>query len=190
MTGALQSAWDSVDSSFGETAVGSAVTTCPVEAPPKESDIPAECSFLKKDHLVSGTEEQFSRNRKPAEVKKPGTAVKHTFPGDRLRRTPPSMSPPSMGSLSRSSCQWLRQRKPVLSCQVSTKWRRDLEPSRPNSWEPSRRWKSARIGIPVMRTGKRHMARRDLDPQPSEGMAGSPCSPHHLRWAKPASTRT
>ena len=83
MTGALQSAWDSVDSRFGETAVGSAVTACPVEAPLKEADIPAECSFLKKDQLVSGTEDQFSRSRKLAEVKKPGIAVKHTFPGDK-----------------------------------------------------------------------------------------------------------
>ncbi len=83
MLEALKAAWDAVDALFGGTAVGSAVTACPAASPPKEADIPAACAYLKKGHLVSGTEDQFSRNRKKAEVKKPGKAVTHTFPGDK-----------------------------------------------------------------------------------------------------------
>jgi hypothetical protein len=52
------------------------VATCP-----KMPTIPKECAFLNKGHLVSGTEKQFDRGRKPAVVG-PGKDIKHTFPGD------------------------------------------------------------------------------------------------------------
>ncbi len=45
-------------------------------------DISAQCEFLTKGQLVSGTDAQFDRNRKPPTVTTPGTATTHTFPGD------------------------------------------------------------------------------------------------------------
>jgi len=53
----------------------------PADGPPADKDIPAECAFLKKGQLVSGTLAQFDRNRKKAVVG-PGKDIKHSFPGD------------------------------------------------------------------------------------------------------------
>ena len=78
---ALAAAWDAVTSLFSDKNVGSTTVECPA-GEVKEEDIPEECAYLKKGQLVSGTEEQFSRGRKEAKIKKPGKAIKHSFPGD------------------------------------------------------------------------------------------------------------
>jgi hypothetical protein len=81
---ALEAAWEAVKSLFSSTPVGGTTATCPLMAkgPPDEKDIPAECAFLKKGQLVSGSEKQFDRNRKKATI---GSSkdIQHTFPGDK-----------------------------------------------------------------------------------------------------------
>jgi hypothetical protein len=80
----LAAAWKAAASLFSDQCVGAHAIACPntVASAPSDKDIPKECDFLKKGQLVTGSSKQFDGIRKPAVVKKPGTTVKHTFPGD------------------------------------------------------------------------------------------------------------